>query len=175
MRRDYFVHKRGKINMVSLKKAVSFFSVFTLLAGLANSVEAADAKAEVAAMHAVDLQWMTAYNSGKVDDVANLYEKDAILLAPGAPGVIGREGIRRFFATDIGKSQKEGVVFTLGDKPDGGVSGKMGWGSGTYVVKDKTGKVVDAGKYLSVYTKENGKWHYVRDTWNSDSPVGSCK
>lgn len=44
----------------------------------------------------------------------------------------------------------------------------MGWQSGTYVVKDKAGKVVETGKYLSVSMKKDGKWPYVRDTWNAD-------
>jgi len=35
-------------------------------------------------------------------------------------------------------------------------------------VKDKAGKVVEAGKYLSVSMKKGGKWLYLRDTWNAD-------
>ena len=93
-----------------------------------------------------------------------------MLLPPGAPGAKGRAAIRAFFAKDIPASQKDGIVFSLGAKPDGGVSGNMGWVSGTYTVKDKSGKVVDAGKYLSVSQKKGGKWLYVRDTWNSDGP-----
>jgi ketosteroid isomerase-like protein len=121
-------------------------------------------------MHAVDKNWEKAYNAGDVDGVANLYDENAILLPPGSPGVKGRAAICAFFAKDIPASQKDGIAFVLGAKPDGGVSGDMGWVSGTYVVKDKSGKVVDAGKYLSVSHKKGGKWLYVRDTWNSDGP-----
>jgi len=35
-------------------------------------------------------------------------------------------------------------------------------------VKDKAGKVVETGKYLSVSIKKSGKWLYVRNTWNAD-------
>jgi hypothetical protein len=35
-------------------------------------------------------------------------------------------------------------------------------------VKDKAGKVLEAGKYLSVSRRKDGKWLYVRDTWNAD-------
>lgn len=35
-------------------------------------------------------------------------------------------------------------------------------------MKDKAGKVVETGKYLSVSKKVGGKWLYVRDTWNGD-------
>jgi ketosteroid isomerase-like protein len=31
----------------------------------------------------------------------------------------------------------------------------------------------DTGKYLSVSKKKDGKWLYVRDAWNSDSPPPS--
>jgi len=35
-------------------------------------------------------------------------------------------------------------------------------------VKDKAGKVLETGKYLSISQKKDGKWLYVRDTWNAD-------
>jgi hypothetical protein len=70
----------------------------------------------------------------------------------------------------MAESAKGGIALSLGAKPAGGVSGDMGWQSGTYAVKDKAGKVLDTGKYLSVSMKKDGKWLYVRDTWNSDTP-----
>jgi ketosteroid isomerase-like protein len=83
--------------------------------------------------------------------------------------VSGRAAIRGFFAREMDGAKKAGVAFSLGAKPAGGVSGGMGWQSGTYAVKDKAGKVVEAGKYLSVSKKQGGgKWLYVRDTWNAD-------
>jgi len=51
----------------------------------------------------------------------------------------------------------------------------MSWSSGTYVLKDKAGHVIDTGKYLSVSKKKDGKWLYVRDTWNSDGPPASTE
>jgi hypothetical protein len=32
------------------------------------------------------------------------------------------------------------------------------------------GAVVETGKYLSVSRKKDGKWLYIRDTWNSNTP-----
>ena len=92
-------------------------------------------------------------------------------LPPGAPPATGREAIRAFFANDMAESGEAGVRFILGAKPDGGVSGPWGWSSGTYVVKDKSGKVVETGKYLSVSEKVGGMWLYGRDTWNADGPA----
>jgi uncharacterized protein (TIGR02246 family) len=138
------------------------------LAVFSVAASAADSATDMAALQAVDQNWAKAYNAGNADAVANLYDEAAVLLPPGAPGVNGRAAIKAFFAKDTAESQKAGVVFTLDPKPAGGVSGDMGWQSGTYAVKDKAGKVVETGKYLSVSMKKAGKWLYVRDTWNAD-------
>jgi uncharacterized protein (TIGR02246 family) len=129
---------------------------------------AADSAKEMAALQAADQNWAKAYNAGNADAVASLYDEQAVLLPPGVPGVSGRAAIKAFFVKDTAESQKAGVAFTLGPKPAGGVSGDMGWQSGTYAVKDKAGKVVETGKYLSISMKKDGKWLYVRDTWNAD-------
>jgi ketosteroid isomerase-like protein len=94
----------------------------------------ADSSNEVAALQAVDQTWLKAYNAGDVDTLARLYDEHAVLLPPGAPAAHGRAAIRAFFAKDTAESARAGVTFSLGTKPTGGVSGDMGWQSGTYVV-----------------------------------------
>ena len=50
-------------------------------------------------------------------------------------------------------------------------SGELGHHSGSYVVKDATGAVVDSGNYLAVMQRQaDGRWLMIRDTWNSDRP-----
>lgn len=142
--------------------AIVAFTVFS------SASSAADSAKEIAALQAADQNWAKAYNAGNADAVANLYDEQAVLLSPGAPGVSGRAAIKAFFVKDTAESQKAGVTFSLGSKPAGGVSGDMGWQSGTYTAKDKAGKVVETGKYLSVSMKKGGKWLYIRDTWNAD-------
>jgi len=138
---------------------------------VSGKVGAADPASDVAALHAAAVAWAKAYDRGNVDGVAALYDEHAVLLPPGAPAASGRAAIRAFFAADILESAKIGARFTLAPNPAGGVSGDMGWSSGTYTVKDKAGKVLDTGKYLSVSKRVGGKWLYVRDTWNSDAPT----
>jgi uncharacterized protein (TIGR02246 family) len=131
---------------------------------------AAGSGGDVAALHAVDQAWVKAFNSNDPEAVAKLYDENAILFPPGAPPAKGRAAIRATLAKEMAGAAKDGISFALDPKPDGGVSGNMGWVSGTYTVKDKSGKVLDVGKYLSVSTKKGGKWMYIRDTWNSDGP-----
>jgi ketosteroid isomerase-like protein len=142
----------------------------TAIAFLSAGVTDADQATEVAGLHTADDAWATAYNGGDVDAVTALYDEHAVLLPPGAPAAVGRPAIRGFFAKDIAESARAGIRFILAANPAGGVSGSMGWSSGSYTLKDKSGKVLEAGKYLSVSKKLGGRWLYVRDTWNADAP-----
>jgi ketosteroid isomerase-like protein len=154
--------------MSRITKAAGVVCTVVALAVFGNGAWAADSAKEMAALQAADQSWEKSYNAGNADAVASLYDEQAVLLPPGAPAVNGRAAIKAFFAKDTAESQKAGVTFNLGSKPAGGVSGDMGWQSGTYAVKDKAGKVVETGKYLPVSMKKGGKWLYVRDTWNAD-------
>ena len=156
--------------MNTLSKAAKSFCLCVAIAACASPALAAGPDAEVAALHAVDQAWLKAYNGGNAETLASLYDEDAVLLPAGAPAVHGRAAIREFFAKDTAASAKGAVKFRFGPSPDGGVSGDMGWASGTYVVMDKSGQVLDKGKYLSVSVKKGGHWLYLRDTWNSDLP-----
>jgi len=137
------------------------------MAGLAHA--ASPTSADEAAIRAQTASWEKAYNGGDAKAVAAQYADDALLLPPGAPGVRGKPAILAFFTKDIADSKAGGVVFVLNPNTDVGVSGNMGWESGTYKVTVK-GAVVDTGKFLSVSRKKDGKWLYIRDTWNSDAP-----
>jgi uncharacterized protein (TIGR02246 family) len=125
--------------------------------------------ADEAAIRAQTTSWEKAYNGGDAKGVAAQYAEDALLLPPGSPGVKGRAAILAFFTKDIAESKAGGAVFVIDPKTDVGVSGNTGWESGTYKVTVK-GAVVDTGKFLSVSRKKDGKWLYIRDTWNSDAP-----
>ena len=157
--------------MKTVKKTTSLLGLVILLGGI--QLSSADPAAEVAAIHAVDDAWVKAVNAGDVDTVAGLYDEHAVLLPPGAPAAKGQAAIRAFFAKIIPPLAKDGLTFSLDAKAAGGAHGDFGWSSGSYLLKDKTGHVVDTGKYLSVSRKKDGKWLYVRDTWNSDGPPTS--
>ena len=135
------------------------------IAGLAHAAASADE----AAIRAQSTSWAKAYNGGDAKAVAALYAEDAMLMPPGAPGASGAKAILAFVTKDSAGSKAAGVVFNLNPKTDVGVSGNMGWESGTYTVTVK-GAVVESGKFLSVSRKKDGKWLYIRDTWNADAP-----
>lgn len=144
--------------------AVALVSSMAALAHAASSTSA-----DAAAIRAQSTSWEKAYNGGDAKAVAALYAEDALLLPPGAPGARGRAAILDFFTKDIAGAKAAGVVFALNPKTDVGVTGNMGWESGTYKATVK-GAVVETGKFLSVSRKKDGKWLYIRDTWNADAP-----
>jgi ketosteroid isomerase-like protein len=93
-----------------------------------------------------------------------------VLNAPGAPPARGRAAVREGLAKDIAASSAGGFTLNPAATSDVGVSGDLGWEWNTFTVTDKSGAKVDAGKYVTVYTKKDGKWLIIRDIWNSDNP-----
>jgi ketosteroid isomerase-like protein len=145
-------------------------ALIAVAGSMPGMAQAASAKGgDEAAIRAQTASWEKAYNGGDAKGVAAQYAEDALLLPPGASGVRGRPAILAFFTKDIAGSKAAGVVFVIDGKSDVGVSGNMGWESGTYKVT-VNGAVVETGKFLSVSRKKDGKWLYIRDTWNSDTP-----
>lgn len=156
--------------MITFRKSALLCGLTVALLGVALRSSAADAPSPVQAVHAADDAWVAAYNSGDLETIVSLYHEHGMIYPPGAPPLLGKAAIRAFFIKDNADFLRGAMIFSLGTNPDGGVSGNMGWSSGTYMVKDKFGHIVDRGWYFSVSRKVGDKWLYLRDAWNSDGP-----
>ena len=154
--------------MIRFKRFLQFVSGVAAFTAASHGALAAPT-ADETAIRAQTTSWVKAYNGADAAAVSAQYADDAILLPPGAPAVRGRPAILVFFTKDVAESKAAGVVFNVNPKTDVGVSGNLGWESGTYTVTVK-GAVVEVGKFLSVSRKKDGKWQYIRDTWNADAP-----
>jgi uncharacterized protein (TIGR02246 family) len=156
--------------------AIPKFALYLGALLLAGAVQAADTAQDLKAMHGVEQTWMKAYNAGDAESIANLYDEDALLMPPNQPAVSGKAAIRAHFLKEVEAAKKGGVVVSGSSNPDGATNGDMGWEAGTYLVKDKAGHTLEAGKYLSVFRKKGSKWLFVRDIWNADSaPAPAAK
>ena len=140
------------------------------LVALAGCQKAVDTTADRNAIQEINKAWGDNYNAANAGAIADLYAEDALLMPPGAVTADGRDAIREFLAGDTAAAKAAGVTYNVSSDADAiHISGDMAWQNGTYTVTDASGATVDAGKYLSVFQKKDGKWNLYRDTWNSDN------
>jgi len=152
--------------MRALRTATAATAALLLLAGCQKAVE--NTSADEAVIRKSAPAWAAAYNAGDADKLAAMYWDDAVLLPPGAPAASGRAAIREFLAADTAATRGAGLTMNIPEAGAVDVSGDLAYEAGTYTVTDASGATVDAGKYIGVFQKRDGKWLYIRDTWNSD-------
>jgi uncharacterized protein (TIGR02246 family) len=145
-------------------------TVIALSACAPAAAPAVDTAADEAALKAITAAWLAAYNVGDVEKIVAMYTDDAVLMPPHAPVANGHAAIRAFLTADTAAAKTAGVKLVPG-AATAGVSGDTGWESGSYTIVDASGATVDSGSYLSVARRSNGKWLYIRDTYNSDRPL----
>jgi uncharacterized protein (TIGR02246 family) len=157
--------------MTVLRNA-AFATALSVLTACAPATR--DTAAEAATLKTEALVWFRLYNAGDADGVAGLYAEDGVVLAPGAPAVVGRAAIRDFLASEIAAAKAAGLTNKGDEVTDAGVAGDMAWITGTFSVTDASGATVDKGKYVTIYRRADGKWPIIRDTWNSDMPPATA-
>jgi ketosteroid isomerase-like protein len=80
--------------------------------------------------------------------------------------VRGREAIARMWQAVIDSGVKGVTLTTLEVEAAGDIACEVG----TYRLTGDGGTVLDAGKYVVVWKKEDGAWKLHRDIWNSSVP-----
>ena len=73
------------------------------------------------------------------------------------------------FGPGVADMKAGGFALAASPTPDLGASGDLGWIWNTFTVKDKAGATVDAGKYLTLLARRDGRGRIIRDIWNSDN------
>jgi len=147
---------------------IAAFAAAALIALAACKPAAQDTSADEAALRASAPAWAAAYNAGDADKIASFYGQDAVLQPPNAPAATGPDAIREFIAKNIEEAKTAGLTLNIPEPSAVHVSGDLAFDAGTFSMTDASGATVDTGKYIGVYQKTDGKWLYVRDTWNSD-------
>jgi uncharacterized protein (TIGR02246 family) len=141
------------------------------LSGCASTAPpAADTAADEAALRAVTVTYLEAYNAGDVETIVALFAEDGVLMPPNAPVANGRAAIGAKVTADTAEAKAEGVKLVPGTST-AGVGGETGWESGAYTVTNASGATLDSGSYLAVSHKSNGKWLIQRIIYNSDRPL----
>ena len=121
------------------------------------------------AIEGTNAQFVKAANSGDTARVASLYTEDAVLLAPNAPMMRGRQEIKAFFD---GMVEQMGLPELQLNTKQVEEHGDTAWEVGAYTMKLQG--VSDHGKYIVVWKRQGDDWKLAADIWNTDSPPPSA-
>ncbi len=103
------------------------------------------------------------------DSVANIYAEDAVIFAPGAPPVVGRQAIASFWQA-VAKRGMRALELQLMDLEGSGDQLNV---VGKYVMRGEQDEILDVGKFLATYKKVGGQWRLYRDIFNSSMETRS--
>lgn len=132
-----------------------------------HAVNQDSVKAQIVAMESA---YAVGSNTKNVDAVAVYYANDAESMANDEPTRVGMDAIKAGIKKDMAND-------TLGTTISFVTTGV--WAAGNYatetgnsISKDKDGKVVHTGKYITLFELRDGKYVAIRDMWNRDAPAG---
>jgi len=108
-------------------------------------------------------QFMNAFQQRDAAQVGSLYSAEALLLPPDTNMLQGTEAIIRFWKGAMDMGITEVVLKT---------SSVEGLGAGAVEVGEYNlivgAGIVNTGKYLVVWRREDGRWKLHRDIWNAN-------
>ena len=114
--------------------------------------------------------WIKAFEDKDAGRVSSVYGEDGMILPPNAEVIQGTEGIMNFFKGMI----DTGATLQL-ENQESMADGKLGYRMGLYKVFAKDGAMLDRGKYMEIWRKQDDKWWLYRDTWNTSLPASAAE
>ena len=118
------------------------------------------------AILAADQAFMQTFGHGDAKAIAALYTNDGQLLPAHSDLVTGQQAIQEFWQAAIDSGIKTVQLDTLEVEGYAGTAievGKYRLGEGE--------QVLDEGKYIVIWKRENGQWRLHRDIWNTSMPA----
>ncbi|WP_347158063.1 YybH family protein [Pontibacter chitinilyticus] len=123
-----------------------------------------DIGAEIRAMND---KFVTAFKKGDAKNVANLYTEDGMLLPTGSDIVRGRKGIQHFWQAIMDMGVKQVKLETV----EAEYQGNTGIELGKYTIIVENEQILDRGKYIVIWKREDGQLKLQKDIWNSNLPT----
>jgi uncharacterized protein (TIGR02246 family) len=120
-----------------------------------------------AAIEAANAQWMAKFNQGDSAGVAALYTANGQLLPPHSDMVSGTQAIAKFWQGAFEAGIKKAKLDTVEAEGHGDMAHEVG----KYTLMGDGDKVLDAGKYVVIWKRQDGQWKLHRDIWNSSQPA----
>lgn len=117
------------------------------------------------AIRRADDEFEATYARGDAAGMVELYTEDGMLLPTGSDFVQGKPAIQQFWqgVMDMGIDVAKLEIVELEDHGDTAIE------VGQYTLSGD-GQVMDRGKYLVTWKREDGQWRLHRDIWNTSVP-----
>jgi uncharacterized protein (TIGR02246 family) len=102
--------------------------------------------------------------------VNNFYAPDAVVMAPNMPALRGRDAILAFWTGFLASGSVDlALTSTSVTQPSSDVA--IETGRYDLSLRPASGQAIkDAGKYMVLWKKSNGRWWAAEDIFNSDMP-----
>jgi ketosteroid isomerase-like protein len=130
---------------------------------------------EERAIRATDAEWLAAVKTKDYDRALTFWSDDAMILAPNAPAIVGKEAIRKY-VSEASAIPGFSIAWAT-DKVWISASGDLAYSSGTSQITVTTpeGKAVtERNKGMVVWKKQaGGTWKCTADIWNAESPAAT--
>jgi uncharacterized protein (TIGR02246 family) len=123
------------------------------------------------AIHRADADFAANARAGNAQTlVSNFYAPDAVVMAPNYPALRGRDAIQQFWSGFLASGTVDlALTSTNVMQPSSDVA--IETGRYDLSLRPASGQAVkDAGKYIVVWKKSDGRWWAVEDIFNSDMP-----
>jgi uncharacterized protein (TIGR02246 family) len=138
------------------------FLVLLLSAGMAR------AQSDVrAAIEAANAQWMAKFHQADSAGLAALYTANGQLFPANSNIVSGTQAIARFWQGAFDAGIKKAKLVTIEAEGHGDTAHEVG----TYTLMGEGDTVLDSGKYVVVWKRQDGQWKLHRDIWNTSQPA----
>jgi len=130
------------------------FATPSLAAEVRAAFEAANAKFSAVAAH------------GDGAALARLYAKDGAVMPSGSEPIRGTEAIAKFWQSALASGVAAIDLKTVEVYGQGTTATEVG----EYALRDKSGKVLDRGKYIVIWRHDDGEWKLLRDMFSTNMP-----
>jgi uncharacterized protein (TIGR02246 family) len=127
----------------------------------------AHADAVKPAIEAANAQFSAAAAKGDGAGLAAMYAADGQVLPAGSDAIRGRDAIQKFWQGALDSGITGVGLKTLEVFAHGPTATEVG----QYELRDKTGKVLDHGKYIVIWRREGGNWKLLRDMFSTNVPA----
>lgn len=109
-------------------------------------------------------KFMEAYNRGDARGIASFYAENALLMPPNNDFIEGQAQIESFWQAVMDMGVKTLRVKVLEVEQHGDSAYEVGRAS----LLGEGDQVIDDGKYVVIWKRENGAWKIFRDIFNSN-------